>query len=104
MTAVKNRSMAAFALGAFVALVAMPLITHADVEKVEGFVCPVIKTENVLHSPKGGTLGGGEYYTIGAHAVSVPVHATNGEGAGSPAGPFMTPGDSGYTAIWNVSQ
>lgn len=77
-------------------------VAAAGVETVDGFVCPVIKTDNVLHSPRSGTLGGGEYYTIGGPDVSVPVHATNDNGAGSPAGPFAVPGDVSYTAIWGI--
>jgi hypothetical protein len=34
--------------------------------------------------------------------VDVPDHATNAEGAGSPGGAHATPGDRGYTAIWNT--
>ncbi len=78
----------------------MDSVAAAGVETVDGFVCPVIKTDNVLHSPKSGTLGGGEYYTIGGPNVSVPVHATNDNGKGSPGGPFAMPGDVTYTAIW----
>lgn len=81
----------------------MDQVTAGGVEKVDGFVCPVIKTDGVLNSPKGAALPTG-YYTIGAHAVSVPVTATNDDGAGSPAGPQAMPGDTTYTAIWNVSQ
>jgi hypothetical protein len=72
----------------------------AAVEKTDGFVCPVIKTENVLNSPRGGTLGDTGHYTIGGPDVSVPVHATNADGAGVPAGPHSAPGDSDYTAVW----
>lgn len=73
------------------------------VERVDGFVCPVITTENVLHSPKGGTLGDTGHYTIGGPDVSVPVHATNMDGAGVPAGPHAMPGDTDYSAIWGSS-
>jgi len=70
------------------------------------FVCPVIKTENVTHSPKSGVLGDTGFYTIGGPQVggpndAVPMHATNGDGAGSPGGENQTsPGDPSYTAIW----
>ncbi len=85
------------------ALVASLLITttaSAAVEKADGFVCPVIQTDNVLNSPKGGTLGDTGDYTIGGPDVSVPVHATNDDGAGIPAGPHASPGDPNYSAIW----
>ena len=72
--------------------------------KVDGFVCPVITTDGVLHSPNGAPLGDTGHYTIGGPDVSVPAHATNtldnGE-YGVPPGPHAAPGDTGYTAIWN---
>jgi hypothetical protein len=77
----------------------MDSVAAAGVETVDGFVCPVITTENVLHSPKAGAIGEG-HYTIGGPDVSVPLHATNGEGAGTPPGPHSQPGDTDYTAIW----
>jgi len=71
----------------------------ASVEKVDGFVCPVISTENVLNSPKGVAIGEDHYSIIGPD-VSVPVHATNGDGVGTPGGPHSEPGDTDYTAVW----
>ena len=65
-----------------------------------GFVCPVISTENVLNSPKGAALGDTGDYTIAGPVVSVPMHATNGDGTGVPGGPHSSPGDTDYTAIW----
>ena len=67
-----------------------------------GFVCPVISTDNVLNSPKGRTLSGGDY-TIGGPDVTVPTHATNGDGTGSPQGTHSSPGDTNYSAIWSLS-
>jgi len=78
----------------------MDSVAAAGVERVDGFVCPVITTENVLHSPKSGALGIEGFYTIGGPDVTVPVHATNGDGTGHPGGPFSQPGDTNYTAIW----
>lgn len=85
-------------------------LTDNQMDQVTGgsFVCPVIKTNNVLHSGRSGTLGpvdgedGQVYYTIGGPTLpdSVPVGATNGDGTGSPGGPYTTPGDNTYTAIW----
>lgn len=94
-----KRLIAAGAVFSFLAVVLMAQPTQA-VEKTDGFVCPVIKTDNVLHSPKSGTLGGDGGYTIGGPDVSVPLHATNMDGAGSPGGAHAFPGDEGYTAIW----
>ncbi len=70
------------------------------VEKVDGFVCPVIKNDAVLNSPKGGAISEG-FYTIGGPNVSVPLNATNMDGAGSPAGVHADPGDTNYTAVWS---
>jgi hypothetical protein len=78
----------------------MDSVAAAGVETVDGFVCPVISTDNVLHSPRGGALGIEGFYTIGGPDVAVPLHATNTDGAGSPGGPFSQPGDTTYTAIW----
>jgi len=78
----------------------MDSVAAGGVTMVDGFVCPTITTENVLNSPKGGELGIEGYYTIGGPDVTVPVHATNGDGSGRPGGPFSTPGDKDYSAIW----
>lgn len=78
----------------------MDSVAAAGVDTVNGFVCPVITTENVMNSPKGGELGIEGFYTVGGPDVTVPVHATNGDGAGHPGGPFSMPGDTDYTAIW----
>lgn len=87
---------------------ALPVtLSDAQMDVVAGgsFVCPVIKTENVLHAQNSDTLFGGNYYTIGVPApeLTVPMHATNtleNGTSGSPGGQFATPGDTGYTAIW----
>lgn len=71
----------------------------APPEKTDGFVCPVIKTSAVMNSPRGMEIGGGHYTIIGPN-VHVPVHATNADGTGTPAGPHSMPGDTDYTAIW----
>lgn len=77
----------------------MDSVAAGGMQTVDGFVCPVITTENVLHSPKAQPIGEG-HYTIGGPDVSVPLHATNGDGAGTPPGPHSQPGDTDYTAIW----
>lgn len=71
----------------------------AEPEFTDGFVCPVISTDAVLNSPKGGAIAGGDY-TIGGPTVTVPLHATNDDGAGSPGGDHARPGDTTYTAVW----
>ena len=77
----------------------MDSVAAGGVETIDGFICPVITTENVLHSPRAGAIGEG-HYTIGGPDVSVPLHATNADGAGTPPGPHSQPGDTDYTAIW----
>jgi hypothetical protein len=81
--------------------VQLDAVAAGGVETTAGFVCPVLSTDSVLNSPLGGALGIEGYYTIGGPDVTVPVHATNGDGAGSPGGPFSQPGDTNYTAIWS---
>ena len=84
--------MFAFALSANITFAAPP-------DKTAGFVCPVIKTDKVLNSKHGISIGEGHYSVLGPN-VHVPVHATNGNGAGTPPGPHSAPGDTDYTAIW----
>ena len=76
-------------------------LTSDQMDTVAGgaFVCPVISTDAVLNAKNGITINGA--YSILGPDVSVPVHATNDNGAGSPGGTFASPGDTTYTAIWN---
>jgi len=85
----------AFALSASFALA-------APVEKTNGFVCPVFNPKSAVgeHNPNAVPIFGGDY-TIPGPNVSVPLNATNGNGAGSPVGPHSAPGDTDYTAIWS---
>jgi len=76
----------------------MDSVAAAGAPSPTGFVCPVISTENVLNAKNGITINGA--YSILGPEVSVPIGATNGDGAGSPGGTFASPGDTGYTAIW----
>jgi hypothetical protein len=79
----------------------MDSIAAAGAPSPTGFVCPVISTDAVLNAKNGIAINGA--YSILGPAVSVPIGATNGEGAGSPGGSFASPGDAGYTAIWNTA-
>jgi len=93
-----------FASGAFATPVSltetqMDSVAAGGVATVDGFVCPVISTDAVLNSPNGVAIAGGDY-TIAGPDVSIPLHATNGGGAGSPGGAHSSPGDTDYTAIW----
>ena len=78
----------------------------AKPEFTDGFICPVITTENVLNSPKGIDIAdapdGTAHYSISGPFVSVPVHATNQDGAGDLMGLHAAPGDEGYSAIWDL--
>jgi hypothetical protein len=71
-------------------------------ETTDGFVCPVFNDNSQAgaHNPNAVQIAGGDFTIIGPN-VTVPVHATNGNGAGSPGGPHSSPGDSDYTAIWS---
>ena len=76
-------------------------LTDEQMDVVSGgaFVCPVIGTDAVLNAQNSTEINGA--YSIIGPTVSVPVGATNGDGSGSPAGSFSSPGDTDYTAIWN---
>ncbi|MDH5378649.1 MAG: hypothetical protein OEX00_10025 [Gammaproteobacteria bacterium] len=76
-------------------------LSSAQMDTVSGgaFVCPVISTDAVLNAKNGIEINGA--YSILGPDVSVPVHATNGDGTGSPGSTFASPGDTNYTAIWN---
>ena len=88
----------------FMALVAVSLFVapaFAMVDKAEAFVCPVLGGQAGLHGQHNGvTPIAGGYYTHGGPDVSVPTHVPNSGWPGT-AGSFGTPGDEGYTAIWD---
>jgi len=86
------------ATGANAAPVALSL-DQMDTVSGGAFVCPVISTDAVLNAKNGVEING--TYSVVGPTVSVPVHATNGDGTGSPGGTFSSPGDTNYTAIWN---
>ena len=94
----------AFASGAASVSAAPVSLSLEEMDTVSGgaFVCPVIKTGAIENSAKMFVdLGDGYYSIVTAMDLNVPVHATNDDGNGSPAGPFAAPGDTTYTAIWN---
>jgi len=80
----------------------MDMVAAGGVPEATGFVCPVISTDAVLNAKNGTAINGGAYSIIGPE-VAVPINATNANGAGSPGGTFASPGDTGYTAIWNTA-
>jgi hypothetical protein len=93
---------------------AAPVTLNDDqMDSVAGgaFVCPVIKTDGVLNASNGApdttAIGDTGYYTVvTATGLKVPAGATNGDGDGFPSGDattFSAPGDTDYTAIWNIT-
>lgn len=79
------------------------------------FVCPVLpgsdqgKAKRLDKSGQFIEIAGGDQSILPGKAgdpasspVSVPDHATNGNGSGSPGGDHSSPGDRDYTAIWNT--
>jgi len=82
-------------------LVLPALASAAPVEKTDGFVCPVFNDQSAVgeHNPQAVEIGGGDY-TVAGPDVSVPSHATNQDGEGTPGGEHASPGDTDYTAIW----
>jgi hypothetical protein len=83
----------------FAALLAVAAPASASEHRDDAFVCPVITTDAVLNSPKGASIEDG-HYTIGGPIISIPEHATNGDGEGVPDGEHSAPGDTDYTAVW----
>lgn len=71
-------------------------------ERMAGFVCPVLSEVAGTHNPNAVAIAGGDYTILGPN-VSVPIHATNDNGNGSPGGSHSRPGDSSYTAIWHIA-
>ena len=70
--------------------------------KTDGFGCPVFNpnAQAGVKNPNAVLIGGGDYTIIGPD-VSVPLNATNGDGAGTPGGAHSSPGDTDYTALWS---
>ena len=76
------------------------------------FVCPVLPVSEQAKANSNAnfiTIAGGDTSILPGKAgdaavspVDVPAHATNMDGAGSPAGAHAGPGDPGYSAIWNT--
>ena len=78
-------------------------------DKVDGFVCPILggQAGEVHGNSEPGkfvTLEESGDTTIIGPDVRVPIQATNENGAGSPHGDHASPGDPGYTPIWNLDQ
>ena len=71
------------------------------------FVCPVFKAVVGEHNPNAGPIANG-YFTLipgplpsgDPRQISVPMHATNDDGAGFPSSSFAVPGKPGYSPIW----
>ena len=95
-------------------LFAIDSVAAQPPEKVDVFVCPVLNLPDAaIENSNSGFFGiaDGDYSILpgkaGLHGpgdlfMSVPIHATNDNGAGSPGGPHASPGDPEYTALWYV--
>ncbi len=94
----KNFLLATIVLGTL--LLGVPLAIAAP-EKTEAFVCPVLNEKAGTHNPNAVPIANGDYTVLGPN-VNVPVHATNGDGIGSPAGDHAAPGDPDYSPIWDL--
>ena len=91
-------------VAALTAFSATAAFADGPVEKTGGFVCPVLGGQAGMDHGQSAPdplvgIGGGDY-TVAGPDVSVPIFATNGDGAGTPPGPHSAPGDTDYTAIW----
>jgi hypothetical protein len=95
------KSITLFAIFVAALIVGSGSALAAPVEKTDGFVCPVFNENSAagMKNPNAVPIGEGHYTIIGPD-VSVPLHATNGDGAGTPPGPHSEPGDTDYTAVW----
>jgi len=95
---IKGRILAAILVAGTLAPVAA---VAGAVEKTDGFVCPVFNDDSQAgaKNPQAQPIAEGDSTIVGPE-VSVPTGATNGDGAGSPAGAHSPPGDRDYTAVW----
>lgn len=76
------------------------------------FVCPVLPVSDQATEHSNAnfiTISGGDTSILpgkagdaAASPVDAPAQATNQDGAGSPGGAHASPGDPGYSAIWNT--
>ena len=102
----KRRLFVAVPVALVLTLFAAQGAAAAPPETVDGFICPVLgghagENENGHQF----AFTGGGFYTVLGPYVSVPIHATNDNGAGNPGdGQHAAPGDPSYTAIWNIDE
>ncbi len=101
----KRLTLLLLAAAVLLALSAVTAAAEPPQKTDSGFVCPVLGGQagdqhgNSAPQPIQPIAQGD--YTVAGPDVSVPVHATNGDGAGSPGGAHSSPGDRDYTAIWS---
>ncbi|MGE0600584.1 MAG: hypothetical protein AB7P41_14190 [Dehalococcoidia bacterium] len=65
----------------------------------DAFACPVLGGHAGERGHEFVEIGEGGYTVLGPN-VKVPDHATNNDGAGSPAD-HLSPGEVGYSPIWD---
>jgi hypothetical protein len=85
-------------------LLAVGALSAREVEKTDGFVCPVLGGQAGEDHGKSDPepivgISDGDSTVVGPE-VSVPTHSTNQNGEGTPTGDHASPGDTDYTAIW----
>lgn len=99
----KMKLIAGFGAAALLVAATTGVASAAPPETTDGFVCPVLGGQAGVNGNGDGQpfvqIFDGDYTLIGPE-VTVPIHATNGDGAGAPGGPHSSPGDTDYTAIW----
>jgi hypothetical protein len=82
---------------------AITSVSASPPEKGVSFVCPVLGGKagdngNSDMQPYVSPPGG--FNTVIGPEINVPKHSTNQNGNGSPGGPFASPGEEDYSAIW----
>jgi hypothetical protein len=94
----------ALSLFGLVSVMAVPAAFAGGADLTDSFVCPVLGGQaggdhgNSAPSPIL-TIPSGSSSVLGPD-VSVPLHATNDDGAGNPAD-HVSPGDANYSPIWS---
>lgn len=85
-----------------VGLFATSTMVSADPLIIEdGFVCPVLGGQAGVNGNYNGITNTPNFPTVLGPEVSVPRQATNGNnGINNPGGPYASPGETDYTAIW----
>ena len=97
----KKKLIAGFGAAALLVAATTGVASAAPPETTDGFICPVLGGQAGVNGAADVfvPIAGGDQTIIGP-SVTVPIGATNQDGAGSPGGTHASPGDPDYTAIW----